>query len=81
MKQKPTFKSILLAASLFSLLAFAFVNLHAGLSVGRSFTQPELVQTQLAEEDNATEREVAVPDVTVLGRLWEISQRILDRKN
>lgn len=81
MKQKPTFKSILLVASLFSLFAFAFVNLHAGFSVGRSINQPELVQTQLAEEDDATEREVAVPDVTILGRLWEISQRILDRKN
>lgn len=81
MKQKPTFKSILLVASLFSLFAFAFVNVHAGLSVGRSFVQPELVQTQLSEDEQAEEREVAVPDVTILGRLWEISQKILDRKN
>ena len=80
MKQKPTFKSILLVASFFSLLAFAFVNWHSGISVAAPFLNTNMVEAQM-QEDKEEKQELAAPDVAILARVWEIAQRFLDKKN
>ncbi|MBL7826731.1 MAG: hypothetical protein JNJ57_08880 [Saprospiraceae bacterium] len=80
MKQKSTFKSLFLAASIFSLFAFVFVNVQSKANMIPTGAPTTLVQPQMVEENENEEREVAVPDVTVLGRLWEIAQRLLDRR-
>ncbi len=80
MKQKPTFKSLLVVASLISLSAFVFVNVHSSFAVTKPIFNATFVQSQVEEpEDN--EAAIAVPDVTVLGRLFEIAQKVIERKN
>lgn len=79
MKQKPTFKSLLVVASIFSLFAFIFVNGQAGFGEKRQILDTAFVQTQIEEAES--EGKLAVPDVTVLGRLLEIAQKLIDRKD
>ncbi len=80
MKQKRTLKSLLVIASIFSLFAFLFVNIDANFcSKGKCSVKSELVQTQL--EDDAEEGKVTVPDFTMLGRLWDVAHKLIDRKN
>ncbi|MFN0034457.1 MAG: hypothetical protein ACKVUS_05270 [Saprospiraceae bacterium] len=81
MKRKHTFKSLLITASLLSLFAFAFVNLHANSALKGSVSKIERTQHEVESEEAGETREIPVPDVTVLGRLWEIAQRLLDRAN
>ena len=82
MKQKPTFKSVLLVASFFSLLAFLFVNFHYNSGASHSFSPASLVQTQMVEDNDDTNgRKVSAPDVTILERLLEISQKLISRKH
>lgn len=78
MKQKPTFKSLLLIASIFSLFAFVFVNVHSSFGVKKQALNTEFVATQMEEEEDSG-REIAVPDITVLGRLWDIAQKLIER--
>lgn len=80
MKQKPTFKSLLVVASVFSFFAFVFVNTHSYFGVEKPLMRTEFVPTQLEEEDEDSGK-LAVPDVTVLGRLWDIAQKLIDNKN
>ncbi len=81
MKQKRTLKTLLVAASIFSFFAFLFVNLHASLGAKeKSMAKPEFVQTQIAEEDEESGK-IAVPDFTMLGRLWDVAHKLIDRKN
>lgn len=80
MKQKPTFKSILLVASLFSLSAFIFVNWNSNSSLSQIENKAKIVQTQL-EDNDEDQSNVPVPDVTVLGRLWDMAQKIILKKN
>lgn len=81
MKQKPTFKSLLVVASIFSLSAFAIVNLHATLGVDKPVINAGFVPTHIEEDEDDNERVMTVPDVTILGRLWEIAQKLIDQKN
>ena len=80
MKQKPTFKTLLVVASFVSLSAFVFVNVHSNFTIQKPVISSEFVQPQL-EENEDDQAGIAVPDVTVLGRLWEIAQKLLDRKH
>lgn len=80
MKQKPTFKSILLVASFFSIFAFVFVNWNSGISLENTQQKAKIVQTQLEDNDD-DQSNLPVPDVTVLGRLWEAAQKIILKKN
>lgn len=79
MKQKPTFKSLLVVASIFSLFAFIFVNGHAGFGTKIQGSDTVFVETQIEEADN--EGKLPVPDVTVLGSLLDIAHKLIDRKN
>jgi len=80
MKQKRTLKSLLVIASIFSLFAFLFVNIDAKFgSKGKSLVKSEFAQTQL--EEDAEEGKIAVPGFTMLGRLWDVAQKLIVRKN
>lgn len=79
MKREITFKSALITASFLSLLAFAFVNLKTNANWSRPFSKIELTQNKVESEDAAETREIPVPNVSVLGRLWDIAQRLMDR--
>ena len=81
MKQKYTVKSLLVAASIFSLFAFLFVNIHSNSREKKGcVAKSELVQSKLeAEEEN--DRKIVVPDVTILGRVLEIAQKLIVQKN
>jgi hypothetical protein len=80
MKQKPTFKSLLVVACILSFSAFVFVNVHSNFAVQKPAISAGFVPSQVEEEDHETQS-IAVPDVTVLGRLWSIAQKLLDSKN
>lgn len=81
MKREITFKSLLIAASLFSLLAFVFVNLRSNPSFFATIHPLTMAQNQVETEEATESTKIAVPDVTVLGRLWDITQRLLERAN
>jgi hypothetical protein len=81
MKREQTFKSILVIASFLSLFAFAFVNIKASTSLTQSFSKIELSQNQVESEDTDENRSVSVPDLSVLGRVWEIAHRFLGARN
>ena len=81
MKRNNTLKSLFLAASFLSLFAFAFVNLRANTSIAQSFSGIEMVQGQVDSEEVTDADKLPVPDVSVLSRVWEIAQRLLDRAN
>ena len=77
MKQNVTFKSVLITASFLSLLAFAFVNLRPNTTLPHAFTKIEMAQTKVESEESNESREIHVPNVSVLGRLWDIAQRLM----
>ena len=81
MKREITFKNVLITASFLSLLAFAFVNLSAHSNVTQSFSKVEISHNQVEAEETGESREIKVPNVSVLGRLWDIAQRLMDRAN
>lgn len=81
MKRTITFKSLLITASILSLFAFAFVNLRVTTGVSQPFASIQLPQNQIESEDAAQSQDMTVPNVTVLGRVWEIAQRLLDNAN
>lgn len=79
MKRNHTSKSLLLAACIVSLCAFAFVNAQTSNPIANSFNQLELVKSKVECEDTTESSDLSVPDVTVLGRVWEIAQHFLQR--
>jgi len=81
MKRSLTFKSLLISASLLSLFAFAFVNLRTNSTLAQPFSKIEMAQSQVESEEANESGKITVPDVSVLGRVWEIAQRLLDRAN
>lgn len=81
MKREQTIKSILVTASFLSLFAFAFVNIQANSTAVQPFSKIEMVQNQVESEDNHESGKLSVPDLSVLGRVWEIAQRFLGANN
>ncbi len=81
MKRENTFKTLLLTASLLSFFAFAFVNLRTNAMSAQSFSKIEMAQNQVEGDDVDESDKLPVPDVSVLGRVWEIAQRFLDKAN
>jgi hypothetical protein len=80
MKREITFKSLLLSAALLSLLAFTFVNAQSnGCSKGAIAPMGFAKSTVEDKEACDESRGMNVPDVTVLGRLWDIAHRLLDK--
>lgn len=81
MKRSLTFKSLLTTVSLLSLFAFAFVNFRTNSTSAQPFSKIEMAQNQVENEEASGSGKISVPDVSVLGRVWEIAQRLLDRAN
>jgi hypothetical protein len=80
MKQKPTFKSLLVVASIVSFSAFVFVNVDYNFRVQKPLLDTEFVPSNVQESEEDVQG-IRVPDVTVLGRLWDIAQQLIQRKN
>lgn len=74
-------KSIFLTVALASFVAFLAVNLHAKLSASpRTASQTEMLNQRVEEAtEQHNDRDLSIPDVTVLGRLFELAQRFLPR--
>jgi hypothetical protein len=83
MKRNLSTKSFFPFVVAFSLSAFVFVNLHASLSVPKqNCTQEQLEHLQVKEGCNDTEaRAIPVPDLSVIGRLIELTQKLLSVAN
>ncbi|MDO8365273.1 MAG: hypothetical protein Q7T20_00660 [Saprospiraceae bacterium] len=81
MKRSLTFKSVLATTSLVSLFAFAFVNIRADSTLTPVYSKMEMTQNQVETEEDADSRKIPVPDVSVIGRVWDIAQRLLDKAN
>ncbi len=73
-------KSIFFSIAIFSFFAFIAVNLHASLSAPPQLvSKKELLQQKVEDAADQRERKLNVPDVTVLGRLFDLAQRFLPR--
>lgn len=82
MKRNSLPKSLFLFAAVFSLSAFVFVNVHANLTIPRQMHAPaSLEQAQVKEGDDTEEQDVKIPDVSVLGRVFELAQKFLPVAN
>lgn len=77
MEKKQLPKSFYLIIAAFSFTAFLFVNLHAGFNLGNN--TPGLERTQAKVEEDATQKQydVPVPDVTVLGKVFDLAEKLL----
>ena len=71
MKRKLLPKSFFFAASLFSLFAFAFVNVNVASDACQSSSKSDLVEQ--VEDLNGSG--IQVPDITIVGRMIELAQR------
>ena len=82
MKRKPLPKSLFLFVAIFSLTAFIFVNVHANLTMSnQTCMQTMMEQPQVHDRDETEDRDVKIPDVTVLSRLLELAQKFLPVAN
>ncbi|HLP96775.1 MAG TPA: hypothetical protein VK168_22190 [Saprospiraceae bacterium] len=81
MKRTLTFKSILVTASLLSLCAFAFVNMRSNSSASSSLPSLSIAPRQVETEEAEENRDLSVPDVSVLGRVYGIAKRLMDKAN
>lgn len=81
MKREITFKSILIATSFLSLSAFAFVNFRTNAPLDRPYSAMEMPESKVETDETVESRDLPVPDVSVLGRLWDIAQHLMDRAN
>ena len=77
MKQIPLPKFFLLAVAAFSLAAFLFVNLHAGLCNSNTPSNQTLTQPKVENAEEPESYDLPLPDVTVLGRLVDLAQRFI----
>ena len=78
MKRKQLPKSLFLLIAVFSVSSFLFVNVHASNAKSDLCCAAKLEQPKMEESENGKSREIAVPDVTVLGRLLELAQKFID---
>jgi hypothetical protein len=81
MKTLSKFKITWVIAAIFSLSAFLFVNVHAGFFVQKPQINQVFDQTQLEEVAQAEDGKLTVPDVTVLGSLLEIAQKLITQQH
>jgi hypothetical protein len=83
MKKELLPKQLLFAAAIASLLAFISVNLHASCAKAQVVERAGLVQAKVEQtrEQEQEMAEIKVPNLTVLGRVWEIAQRLLEKTN
>ncbi|MCC7465691.1 MAG: hypothetical protein IT261_05450 [Saprospiraceae bacterium] len=81
MKRTNTFKTILVCSSFLSICAFAFVNLQSNASLSSPLSAFSITRNQLESEEAEESRELSVPDVTVIGRVYDIAKRLLERSH
>lgn len=80
MKRNITFKSLLLPAAFLSFLAFTFVNTQSDNSPHNAFAPLGFAKSNMEDKESYDEAKgMNRPDVTVLGRLWDIAHRLLDK--
>jgi hypothetical protein len=80
MKTRSKCKTPWVVATLISLSAFLFVNLHAGFGLQKNQTDQVFVQTDL-EEDAQNEEGKIAPYVTVLQKLIETAQKLITQQH
>jgi hypothetical protein len=80
MKQKTLPKSFIFGIASFSLAAFLFVNVHAGLNLQQITPGGDLSQPKVETSDDQRDDNVRVPDVTVLGRVLFLAHRFMENK-
>ncbi len=78
MKRKQLPKSPFLLIAVFSLSSFVFVNLHASFSNIGVCDKAKQEQSKLEECENGKSREIPLPDVTALGRILALAQKLLE---
>jgi hypothetical protein len=81
MKRTVTFKTLLVCASVLSLSAFAFVNLNQKVVFSHSLPILTSAQPKAESDDMDADRELQVPDVSVIGRVYGIAQKLWDKAN
>lgn len=83
MKRKSLPKLLFLSVAIFSLTAFLFVNVHANLTIpGQVLAQAKMEQqAQVKEAGEAEEQEVQIPNVSALGRLFELAKKFISVAN
>lgn len=81
MKQSLTFKSLLIAVSLLSLFAFAFVNIRSHSALVPDPESMKTTQNKIEETSSGETDKISVPNMSVIGRIWEITQRLLEKAN
>ncbi|MEI6411777.1 MAG: hypothetical protein WCR52_20465 [Bacteroidota bacterium] len=77
MEKKQLPKSYYFIAAAFSLSAFLFVNIHAELNIGNSIPGSELAQPKVEDSSPQKDYDVPAPDVTVLGKVFELAEKLL----
>ncbi len=77
MKQKRLPKSLLPFVAVVSMTAFLFVNVHSGNSTQNVLSASEIAPAQVEHEEDEKAYEVKVPDISLLGRVLDIAQKLL----
>lgn len=77
MKQKSLPRFFSLSIATFSLAAFLFVNIHAGLAIPQTIPGAGLEQPKLEDCDNTQSPNKALPGVAVLVRFLELAHRFV----
>ena len=78
MKRKINQKFVILTLIAFSLFSFVFVNGHAYLTVYQQDSTDSFLKTEISED---SKREVALPDVKILGKVVNLVQRFIPGAN
>lgn len=77
MKNKLHLNYFLAGVIALSLFSFAYVNLHAAYSRQAARTeQAKTPQPVILEDQNDQNRNVPVPDITILSRIVDIAQKV-----
>ena len=83
MKRKSLPKSLFLATAIFSFTAFLFVNVHANLTVPVQVRTEVTLdqQAQVKDGSESEEQDVKIPNVSALGRLFELAKTLISVAN
>ena len=82
MKSKSLHKMLLTTVAALSFFSFVFVNGHAYCNFGKPLTKTELLEKQIAkEEEEEKPSNIRLPDVTVLEKLLKLAHRFVPGSN
>lgn len=76
MKSKLHTKYFLAAVIALSLFSFAYVNLHAAYSNQAVRTEQLKTQQPVMLEDENQNRDIPIPDISILSRIFDMVQKI-----